>query len=58
MIAMLMVMSYMDPHLIRVTCVGLVGMLGVGQSHHLGRATVVDFVVCSMSCLEEKTFWH
>jgi hypothetical protein len=31
MIAMLMVMSGMDPHTIRVTWVGMVGMLGVSQ---------------------------
>jgi hypothetical protein len=43
----------------------MVGMLGVGQSRHLGRATAVDSVVCLMSCLEEKSFlalviaaWH
>jgi hypothetical protein len=28
----LIVMSGMDPHMIRVTWVGMVGMLGVGQS--------------------------
>jgi hypothetical protein len=49
-----MVMSGMDPHMIGVTWVGMVGMLGVDQSHQLGRATVVDSVVCSMSRLKEK----
>jgi hypothetical protein len=32
MICMLTVMSGMDPHTIRVTWDGMVGMLGVGQS--------------------------
>jgi hypothetical protein len=31
MIATLTVMSLMDPHTIRKTLIGLVGMLGVGQ---------------------------
>jgi hypothetical protein len=31
-IAMLMVMSGMDPHTIRIAWVGMVVMLGVGQS--------------------------
>jgi hypothetical protein len=53
MIAVLMVMSGMDPHTIRVTWVGMVGMLKVGQPCILGRATTMDFVVCSMLCLEE-----
>jgi hypothetical protein len=57
MIAMLVVMSGMDPHTIRVSWVGMVEMLGVGQSCLLGRATTVDFVVCLMSHLEEKSFW-
>jgi putative protein kinase ArgK-like GTPase of G3E family len=56
MIAVLTVISGMDPHTIRATWVGMVGMSGVGQSCTLGRATVVDFVVCSMSHLEEKSF--
>jgi hypothetical protein len=58
MTVMLTVMSGMDPHTIRVTWVGMVGMLEVGQSCHLGQATAVDYVVCSMSRLEEKSFWH
>jgi hypothetical protein len=33
MIVVLTVMSGMDPHTIRVTWVGMVGMLGVGQSY-------------------------
>jgi hypothetical protein len=45
----LTVMSSMDPYTIRVTCVGMVEILGVGQSCLLGRATIVDSVVCSMS---------
>jgi hypothetical protein len=36
MIAVLMVMSNMDIHTIRVTWVGIVEMLGVGQSCLLG----------------------
>jgi hypothetical protein len=51
MTAMIVVMRGMDPHTIRVTWVG---MLGVSQSHHLGRATVVDSVVCLMLRLEEN----
>jgi hypothetical protein len=58
MTVMLTVMSGMDPHMIRVTWIGMVGMLGVGQSCLLGRAAIVDYVVCSMSRLEEKSFWH
>jgi hypothetical protein len=57
MIAVLMVMSNMDIHMIRVTWVGIVEMLGVGQSCLLGRATAVDSRVCSMSHLKEKSFW-
>jgi hypothetical protein len=53
---MLTVMSGMDPHTIRVTCIGMVGVLGVGQSCLLGQATTVGSVVCSMSCLKEKSF--
>jgi hypothetical protein len=56
MTIMLTVMSGMDPHMIRVTWIGVVGMLGVGQSCLLGRAATVDYVVCSMSRLEEKSF--
>jgi hypothetical protein len=41
----------MDPHTIRVTWVGMVEMLGVGQSCLLGQAIAVDSVVCSMSHL-------
>jgi hypothetical protein len=52
MAVVLMVMSGMDPHTIRVTWVGMVGMLGVDESHQLGRATAVDSVICSMSCLK------
>jgi hypothetical protein len=55
---MLMVISIMNPRTIRVTWDGMVGMLGVGQSCLLGQATVVDSVVCLMSRLEEKNFWH
>jgi hypothetical protein len=57
MTAILKVMSGMDPQMIRVTWVGMVEMLGVGQSSLLGQATRVDSVVCSMSRLEEKSFW-
>jgi hypothetical protein len=56
MTVMLMVMSGMDPHTIRVTWVGNVGMLRVGQSCTLGRSTVVDSMVCSMSHLEETSY--
>jgi hypothetical protein len=58
MTAVLTVMSSMDPHTIRLTWDGTVGMLGVGQSCLLGRATVVDYVVCLMSHLEETSNWH
>jgi hypothetical protein len=58
MTVVLTVMSGMDPHTIRVTGIGMVGMLGVGQSRPLGSAIVVDSVVCSMLHLEEKRFWH
>jgi hypothetical protein len=54
MAVVLMVMSGTDPHTIRVTWVGMVGMLGVDQSHQLGQATIVDSVVCLMSRLKEK----
>jgi hypothetical protein len=56
MIVMLTVMSCMDPHTIRITCVGMVGKLGVGHSCTLGRATAMDSVVCLMSHFEEKSF--
>jgi alpha-tubulin suppressor-like RCC1 family protein len=58
MTSVLTVMSSMNPHMIRVHWDGMVWMLGVGQSCPLGRATIVDSVVCSMSRLEEKSFWH
>jgi hypothetical protein len=54
MAVVLMVTSGMDPHMIGVTWVGMIGMLGIDQSHQLGRATAVDSVVCSMSHLKEK----
>jgi hypothetical protein len=57
MTAVLTVMSGMDPHTIRVTSVGMVEMLGIGQSCLFGRATAVDSVVCLMSRLKEKSFW-
>jgi hypothetical protein len=57
MTAVLRVMSGMNPPMIRVTWGGMVQMLRVGQPCLLGRATVVDSVVCSMSHLEEKSFW-
>jgi hypothetical protein len=57
MTAILKVMSGMDPQMIRITWVGMVEMLGVGQSSLLGQATRVDSVVCSMSRLKEKSFW-
>jgi hypothetical protein len=47
-------MSGMDPHTIRVTWVGMVEMLGVGQSCLLGRAIAMDSVVCSMSHFKDK----
>jgi hypothetical protein len=57
MTLVLTVMSGMDSHMIRVTWVGMVEMLGVGQSCLLGRTTAVDSVVCSMSRHEEWSFW-
>jgi hypothetical protein len=51
---MLMVMSDMDPHMIRVTWIGMVGMLGWLVSCSLGQTVVVDSVVGSMSRFEEK----
>jgi hypothetical protein len=53
MTVVLTVMSCMYPHTIRVTLIDMVGVLGVGQSCLLGRATVVGSVVYSMSRLEE-----
>jgi hypothetical protein len=58
MTVVLTVMSGMDPHMIRLTWIGMVGMLGAGQSCILGRAITVDSVECSMSHLKEKSFWH
>jgi hypothetical protein len=58
MIVMLTVMSGMDPHTIRVTWIGMVGMLGFGQSGLLGRTAIIDSVVCSMSRFEENKCWH
>jgi hypothetical protein len=54
MTAMLMVMSDMDPHTIRVTWIGMVGMLGWLVGCSLGQTAVVDSVVGSMSRFEEK----
>jgi hypothetical protein len=54
MIVMLTIMSDMDPHAIRVTWIGMVGMLRFGQHGFLGRTTTVDSVVGSMSRFEEK----
>jgi hypothetical protein len=45
MTAVFMVMSSMDPHTIRVTWFGIIGMLGWLVSCSLGRATTVDTVV-------------
>jgi hypothetical protein len=56
MTVVLTVLSGMDPHTIRVTRIGMVGMLGVGQSRVLGRAATVDSMVCSMSHFKEKSF--
>jgi hypothetical protein len=46
MTVVLMVMSGKEPHTIIVTWIGMVGMLAVGQSCLLGRAAIVDSVVC------------
>jgi hypothetical protein len=54
MTAVLTVMSGMDNHMIRVTWIGMVGILGYGQSGLLGQATTMDSMVCSMSRFEEK----
>jgi hypothetical protein len=53
MTVMLTIMSSMDPHMIRVTCTGMVGM--VDQSVLLGRTTAVDSGVGSMSRFKEKS---
>jgi hypothetical protein len=58
MIVVLMVMSGMDPHTTRVTWIGMVGLLGFGQSGLLGRTVIVDSIVCSMSCFKEKRCQH
>jgi hypothetical protein len=54
MTAVLTVMSGMDPHTIRETWFGTVGMLGWLVSCSLGRTTTVDSVVGLMSCFEKK----
>jgi hypothetical protein len=54
MIAMLTVMTGMDPHMIRETWIGMVGMLGWLVSCSLGQNAVVDSVVGLMSRFEEK----
>jgi hypothetical protein len=36
------------------TWIGMVGILGYGQSGLLGQATAMDSMVCSMSRFEEK----
>jgi hypothetical protein len=55
MIAVLMIMSCMDPHMIRVTQMGGLDAGLVRQSVLLGRTTTVDSVAGSMSCFEEKS---
>jgi hypothetical protein len=52
MTVMLTVMSGMDPHMIRVTWIGMVEWL---ISLLLGQTTKVDSVVGSMSHLKEKS---
>jgi hypothetical protein len=54
MIAVLIVMSGVNPHTIRVTWIGMVRRFGFGQYGLLDRAAIVDSVVCSMSHFEEK----
>jgi hypothetical protein len=54
MIAMLTVMTGMDPHMIRETWIGMVGMLGWLVSCSLGQNAAVDSVVGLMSRFEEK----
>jgi hypothetical protein len=56
MTAMLMVMSGIDPHTIRVTWVGMIGKLGVSHSCILGQVAVVDFVIGLMSRLRRRAF--
>jgi hypothetical protein len=56
MTVVLTVMSIMDPHMIRVTWLGMVGMLGWLVSCSLGSTTAVDYVACSMSCFKEKRY--
>jgi hypothetical protein len=45
MTIMLMVMSGMDTHTIRLTWIGMVGRWGFGQYGVLGQATIVDSMV-------------
>jgi hypothetical protein len=55
MIAVLTVISSMDPHTIRVTSIGMVEMLGwLVSLFFLGRTAAVDFVVGSMSRFVEN----
>jgi hypothetical protein len=56
MIAVLMVMSGMGPHTISETWDVFGCWLGVSQSCGVDQTTVVDSVVGSMSCFEEKNF--
>jgi hypothetical protein len=64
MIVVLMVMSSMDPHTIRVTWIGMVELLGVGQSCLLGRATTADSMVFDVASRGEELLplviaaWH
>jgi hypothetical protein len=55
MIVVLTVMCGMDPHMIRVTWIGMVWMLGWLINLLLGQTTTVDSMVGSMSHLEEKS---
>jgi low temperature requirement protein LtrA len=55
MTVMLTVMSGMDPHMIRVTWIGMVWMVEWLISLLLGQTTEVDSVVGSMSHLKEKS---
>jgi hypothetical protein len=54
MTALLTVMSGMNPHMIRVTWIGTVWMLGWFVSLLLGQTITVDSVVGSVLRLEEK----
>jgi hypothetical protein len=54
MTVMFMVMSGMDSHIPYLGWYG--GDVGSRPALCLGRATTVFFVVCLMSCLEEKSF--